>query len=169
MELTHEQNIMKESDSADNSTVKEPYILFELAGTTYGIHSRNVQQMEMLENITPVPNTPGYIDGVMFSRGQVIPVINLRKRLGMEPTDYDLRTRVIVVRYGDRTAGLIVDSAREYLNLDSGSIQESPGFIAGLSGSYLEGIFTKDDRVILIFRIEGIFRNEEHSEFINKL
>jgi purine-binding chemotaxis protein CheW len=150
------------------TTASEPYILFELAGTTYGIHSMHVSQMEMLENITPVPNTPAHIEGVMFSRGQVIPVINLRKRLGIEAKDNDLRTRVIVVRHEERTAGLIVDSAREYMNLESGSIQPSPGFIAEQSGSYLEGIYKSGERIILIFRLEGILKNGDHSELINE-
>ena len=62
------------------------FILFEVAGTTYGIASRDVQQMEMIDHITPLPNAPDYVDGVVFTRGQVIPAVNLRVRFGFERT-----------------------------------------------------------------------------------
>lgn len=159
---------MKENDTGID-VVKEAYILFELAGTTYGLHSSFVQKMEMLENITPVPHSPHYVDGVMFSRGQVIPVINLRKRLGMEKKDHDLRTRVIVARYKDRIAGLIVDAAREYMNMPSDIIQPAPEFISGLSGSYLGGIAKLGERIILIFNVEGILKNEDQTEINKKI
>lgn len=159
---------MKENGT-NTDVVKEAYILFDLAGTTYGIPGRFVQKMEMLENITPVPNSPHYVEGVMFSRGQVIPVVSLRKRFGMEEKEYDLRTRVIVVRYKDRVTGLIVDSSREYLNIPSEIIQPAPEFIAGLSGSYLGGIAKTGERIILIFNVEGILQHEIKTEINTKI
>ena len=62
----------------------EPFILFELAGTTYGVRSRFVQQIEMIEHVTPVPNAPPAVEGVVLARGQVIPALNLRARFGFE-------------------------------------------------------------------------------------
>ena len=64
----------------------DSYILFELAGTTYGVASTDVQHMEMLDHITPVPNAGPDVEGVVFSRGQVIPAINLRLRFGFPKT-----------------------------------------------------------------------------------
>ncbi len=133
-----------------NGTNSEPYILFELAGTTYGVRSQVVQQMEMIEHITPVPNAPDFVEGVVFLRGQVIPAINLRRRFGFPKVPYDLRTRLIVVRTGGRTVGLIVDSAREFVPLDPATIQPPPEGVAGLSGHYLAGIATLGERLVLI-------------------
>jgi chemotaxis signal transduction protein len=93
----------------------EPFVLFELAGTTYGVRSRFVQQMEMIEHITPVPNAPPAVEGVVLARGQVIPALNLRVRFGFERAPFDLRTRLMVVNHGERTLGLIVDTSREFL------------------------------------------------------
>ncbi len=70
----------------DNLNDSEPFILFELAGTTYALRSQVVQQMEMIEQITPVPNAAPFVEGVVFSRGQVIPAVNLRVRFGLEKT-----------------------------------------------------------------------------------
>ena len=60
----------------------EPYVLFELAGTAYALPSHAVQRMEMVEHVTPVPNAPPFVDGVVFSRGRVVPAVNLRRRFG---------------------------------------------------------------------------------------
>jgi purine-binding chemotaxis protein CheW len=147
---------------------KEPYIIFEVAGTFYGIKSLFVQQLEMIENITPVPNTPGYIDGVMFSRGKVIPVINLRVRFGLEKISYDVKTRVIVVRLFDRNVGLVADSAKEYLKLLVSSIQPAPDFVSELASSWLSGIAVNEKRTILILNVEELMSTEEnHKVTIN--
>lgn len=150
---------MKMEKSGDEKAEKEPFILFEVAKTTYGVRSHFVQQMEMIDNITGVPNTPGYIDGVMFARGEAIPVINLRARFGRERIDYDLKTRVIIIRYEGRSVGLIADAAREYVNLPAGSIQQTSG-IMGSDASWLEGIIKSGDRTILILNINELLKTE---------
>lgn len=137
---------------------REAYIIFDVAGTTYGILSSEVQQLEMIENITPVPNTASYVDGVMFSRGQVVPVINLRSKFGLERADYDLKTRVIIIRHEDRAVGLIADSAKEYLNLPSSAVQETPELISGANASWLKGIARLGERTILIFNISELMK-----------
>ena len=132
------------------------FILFEVAGTTYGIASQDVQQMEMIEHITPLPNAPAYIDGVVFTRGQVIPAVNLRSRFGFERTKNTSRTRLVVVSHGGRTVGLIVDAAREFISIPPDTIRPPHEAISNLSGSYLEGIAAVDDRIILILKVEEI-------------
>ena len=82
----------------------QTYILFSVAGTTYAVQSYQVRHMEMVEHVTPVPNAPPSVEGVVFSRGQVVPVINLRVRFGFERAQRDLRTRLLVVESG-RPAG----------------------------------------------------------------
>ena len=134
----------------------EPHILFELAGTTYAIASRTVQQMEMVEQITPVPNAPAYVAGVVFLRGQVVSAINLRKRFGFETIKHDFRTRLVVVGYKGRTVGLIVDSAREFAAIPWESMQPPPEAITGLSGKYLRSIATLGDRLVLVLNVDEI-------------
>ena len=137
-------------------TTAESYILFELAGTTYGIGSQWVQQMEMIEQITPVPNALSFVEGVVFSRGQVIPAINLRVRFNLEKKAYDLRTRLIVIHTSYRTVGLIVDTAREFLAIPQASIQPPPEAISGLCIRYLSGIATLGKRVILLLNVDEL-------------
>jgi len=139
----------------------ETYILFELAGTTYGICSKSVQQMEMIEHITPLPNAPPSVEGVVFTRGQVIPAINLRTRFGFEKAAYTARTRLIVTSHNGRVVGLIVDSAREFLAIPKDKIQPPPESIAGLSGKYLQGIVTLDDRIVLVVELDELVSIEQ--------
>ena len=134
----------------------EPFILFELAGPTYGVRSRFVQQMEMVEHITPVPNAIPAVEGVVLARGQVIPALSLRVRFGFEKIPYDLRARLVVVKSGERTIGLIVDTAREFLRIPAGTIEPPPEAITGLSGKYLEGIATIGGRMILVLNLQEV-------------
>jgi purine-binding chemotaxis protein CheW len=134
----------------------EPFILFELAGTTYGVRSRFVQQVEMIEHVTPVPNAPPAVEGVVLARGQVIPALSLRRRFGFESVPFDLRSRLVVVSTGGRTIGLIVDSAREFLRIAESFIEPPPEAITGLSGKYLEGVATISDRIILVLDLDEV-------------
>ncbi len=138
------------------STELEAFILIELVGTTYGVRGSFVQQMEMIEHITPVPNAPAAIEGVVLARGQVIPALSLRARFGFEKIPYDLRTRLVVINNGKRRVGLIVDTAREFVKLPASAIEPPPEAISGLSGRYLEGIATLNGRLILILDLEAV-------------
>lgn len=140
----------------NNQSDAEPFILFELAGTTYGVRSRFVQQIEMVEHVTPVPNAGAAVEGVVFARGQVVPALNLRVRFGFEKAPFDLRTRLIVVNTGARVVGMIVDTAREFLHIPAAIIEAPPEAITGLSGKYLEGIATLDGRLILILNLDEV-------------
>ena len=136
----------------------EEFVLFELVNTTYAVHSSAVSRLEMVENVTPVPNATESLEGVVLSRGRIIPAVNLRSRFGFTKIPYDLRTRLIVVEADNRTVGLIVDSAREFTRLPAAEIKAPPEAIATLNGDYLEGIATINSRVILVLRLEEILK-----------
>ena len=141
----------------------KPYILFELGGTSYAIGSNVVQRLELVEHVTPVPNAPSYVDGVIFSRGRVVPAINLRLRFGLIRTPYDEKTRLIVVAHMDRVVGLIVDSAREFISIPDSAIQPLPESLSDTSGNYLSGIATAGDKVILLLEVGELLKEAETS------
>src|SRR5262245_54074594 len=128
----------------------ETYILFDIAGTTYALNSQSVQQIEMIEHITPLPNAPAFVEGVVFTRGQVIPALNLRTRFGFERLSHSVRTRLIVTNTSGRVVGLIVDSAREFMSIGPDTIQPTPQTLTEVSGKYLKGIVTVGERIVLI-------------------
>jgi len=137
----------------------EPYVLCELAGTAYAVPSRAVERMEMVETVTPVPNAPAFVDGVVFSRGRVVPAVNLRRRFGFERVPYDLRTRLVVVAHAGRAVGLIVDAAREFVTIPADVVQPAPEGLAGTSGSYLAGVATLAGKVILILDVAAVLEH----------
>lgn len=132
------------------------YILFGVAGTTYAMRSDHVLHMEMIEHVTAVPNAPPFVEGVVFSRGQVVPVINLRARFGFERAPIDLRTRLLVVQTQGRRVGLMADEAREFVGIPDDAVRPPGDAIVGLSGNYLEGVATLGDRIVLILDIREV-------------
>ena len=137
------------------------YILFTVAGTTYALPSGEVRHMEMIEDVTRVLNAPSFVDGVVFSRGQVVPVVNLRARFGFERAPNDLRSRLIVVQSGARLIGLVVDSAREFVNIPPDAVQPPHEALAGMSGRYVEGVASVGDRLILTLNLPHILNFTE--------
>ena len=112
--------------------------------------------MEMVEQVTRVPNAAPFVDGVVFSRGQVVPAVNLRARFGFERAPYDLRTRLVVVNSRGRQVGLIVDDGREFLRLPATAIAPPQDSLAGLSSQYVEGIASLNGRLILVLNLENL-------------
>jgi purine-binding chemotaxis protein CheW len=137
------------------------YVLFTVAATTYALPSSEVRHMEMIEDITRVPNAPSFIDGVVFSRGQVVPVVNLRARFGFEREPFDLRTRLIVVQAGARLIGLVADAAREFVSIPPDAIQPPNEALTGMSGRYVDGIASVRDRLILVLNLDRILNFAE--------
>jgi len=141
---------------SDTTSATDTFILFTVAGTAYALRSGEVQHMEMVEQVTRVPNAAPFVDGVVFSRGQVVPAVNLRARFGFERVPYDLRTRLIVVQSGGRNVGLIADDGREFLRVPAGAVQPPQDTLAGMSGRYIDGIVSVNDRLILILNLNQL-------------
>lgn len=139
----------------------ESYILCSVANTTYALRSDDVRHMEMVEQITPVPNASTYLEGVVVSRGQIVPVLNLRARFGFDRVAHDLRTRLVVVQVADRCVGLVVDSAREFVRIPQETIQPPSHAITNLSTNYLEGVATVGDRIVLVLNVARVLEAAE--------
>ena len=132
------------------------YIIFSVAGTAYALPTDQIAHIEMVNEVTRVPNAPRFVDGVVFSRGEVVPAVSLRARFGFDREAYEVRTRLLVVRSGDRKVGLIVDSAREFLAIDDSAIKPPSETVSGLSGEYVRGIATVGDRMIVVIDLDAI-------------
>jgi purine-binding chemotaxis protein CheW len=139
----------------------QAYILFELAGAHYALHSTEVQHIEMLEHVTPVPNAPTAVEGVVFSRGQVIPALNLRVRFGFPKAEKTLRTRLIVVQVKRRTVALVVDAAREFENIPIDSIRPIEETLTSVHDNYLQGVATVKERLVMLLNLEAVLNLAE--------
>lgn len=139
----------------------ESYVLCELANTTYALRSDDIEQLDMVGQVTPVPNAPAFVDGITSLRGRVIPVVNLRARFGFERAAVDLRSRLVVVKAGGRSVGLIVDSAREFARIPAESIQPPPDGLAELSSQYLQGMAHLGERLVLVLNMTELLNVTE--------
>jgi purine-binding chemotaxis protein CheW len=143
---------------AVNASGNESYVLCELAGTTYAVRSDDIEQLDMVGQLTPVPNAPAFVDGVTSVRGKVIPAVSLRARFGFDRAPHDLRTRLVIVRAEGRSVGLIVDNAREFAAISEGSIQPPPDGLTDLSSRYLRGMVHLGERLVLVLDVPELLR-----------
>jgi purine-binding chemotaxis protein CheW len=111
--------------------------------------------------LTRVPKTPGFVEGVTSVRGQIIPVVSLRRRFQLEPQPPDLRTRLIVIRLEERRIAMLVDSAREFTRIASESIQPPPASLTGPGVEYLEGVAPLGSRLVLVINLHRLFDEKE--------
>jgi purine-binding chemotaxis protein CheW len=141
--------------------MKDNYIIVSVAGTSYALPSHQVAHIELVDQVTRVPNAPPAVDGVVFSRGAVVPALNLRARFGFETVAYDLRTRLVVVQHQGRTVGLVVDSAREFVSIPESAIQPPNETLTGLSGRYLLGVATLGERMIFVLALAEVLNVDD--------
>ena len=139
----------------------DSYILCELAGATYALRSDDIEQLEMVGHVTPVPNAASFVDGVTSVRGRVIPVVSMRARFGFERSAHDLRSRLVVVKSEGRSVGLIVDNAREFAAIAPDAIQPPPDGMAELSTRYLRGMAHLGERLVLVLDVTELLNVTE--------
>jgi purine-binding chemotaxis protein CheW len=143
-----------------NTTMQESYIVFEVAGASYAAPSAQVVMLEMVDTITRVPNAPEFVEGVAAVRGQIIPVISVRRRFHVQPIPLDIRARLVVIRLGERQVGMLVDTAREFVRISSDQIHLA-GDLTGPGVEYLDGVATLPSRLILLVNLERLLSFED--------
>ena len=163
-------DIANTMDQAVKSMIKKEgkYLTFSLSGEEYGIGILKVKEIIGLMAITPVPQTPRYVKGVINLRGKVIPVIDLRLKFGMESIAYTERTCIIVVEVsgGDRKIlmGIIVDSVSEVLNIKTGEIADTPTFGAKMDTAYILGMAKMGGGVKILLDIDRVLSNQDFQD-----
>ena len=138
------------------------YILFDVAGTSYALPSQAVAHVEMVDQVTRVPNAPAFVDGVVFSRGQIVPAVNMRARFGFERAPLDVSSRLVVVHYQGRSVGLLVDACREFLTLPPESIHPPGDALGGLSAQFVVGVASINSRLIIVLGLDRLLNTTDH-------
>ena len=141
------------------------YLTFTLAEEEYGIGILKIKEIIGMMSITSVPRTPDFVKGVINLRGQVIPVLDLRRRFGMDEIDYTERTCIIVVEIEGETGtvmiGIVVDSVSEVLNIKGEDIEPAPTFGARLNTDYILGMAKMEGGVKILLDIDEVLSSEE--------
>jgi purine-binding chemotaxis protein CheW len=141
------------------------YLTFTMDEEEYGIGILKIKEIIGMMPITPVPQTPEHVKGVINLRGRVIPVVDLRLRFGMDSIDYNERTCIIVVeidgRAGTVMIGIVVDSVSEVLNIKAEEIEDTPTFGTKLNTDYILGMAKMEGGVKILLDIDKVLGNDE--------
>ncbi len=115
-------------------------VSFQLGSEEYGVDISQVQEIIRMVEITHVPRAPRFMEGVINLRGQLIPIIDLRTRFGMQRIDATKSTRIVVTEIGSKRVGIVVDSVSEVLNIPIENVEDAPEMIAGVGTEYIQGV-----------------------------
>ncbi len=138
------------------SSNMDQLVVFKLGSEEYALSILQVQEIKKMTDITRVPNTPSYITGVINLRGSVLPVIDLKNRLGLPAAEYDDDTRIIIVKTDDIVVGLIVDFVTEVMMIDKTQIDAAQTVVTGETGKYVSGIGKYNGRLIILLNLTAI-------------
>jgi purine-binding chemotaxis protein CheW len=133
-------------------------VVFKLGREDYGVSILQVQEIKRIMDITRVPHAPDFIKGVINLRGSVLPVIDLKKRLGLPPGDYTDNTRIIIIKVEEIVVGIIVDAVSEVTAIEQSSIEATQSVVSGVNAQYLSGVGKLADRLIILLNLETIVR-----------
>jgi len=136
--------------------MQNQYVVFQLEDELYGVDILQVRGIEKMLPLTRVPNAPSFVKGVCNLRGSVIPVIDLKKRLGLQPNRDDSNAKIIIVNVGKQTVGMTIDAAADVVSLDSGDVEPSPSLSSGIDAEFISGVAKINNRLLIILDMERI-------------
>ena len=139
-------------------------VSFRLAQEEYGIEITQVQEIILMGEITRVPQTADYIQGLINLRSTVIPIVDLRLRFGLDQGETTDETRIMVVNVAGKTIGIIVDAVSEVLRISQEQIAPPPATVAGLGQEYLTGLVKLEDNLLILLDINKILGEEEAAQ-----
>ena len=156
---------MEQLDALSNkisfATDGNQFLTFALGDEEYGVEILKVQEIRGYSAVTPIPNTPSYIKGVMNLRGTIIPVVDLRSKLSMQEAEYNQFTVIIVVNVGTKVMGLIVDGVSDVLNIPKDDIQAAPDFGAEVDARFINGMAKAGDKLVVLLDIDRVLGRDE--------
>ena len=140
---------------------RREYLAFTLGGEEYGIDILKVQEIRSYEQPTRIANAPAFIKGVVNLRGVIVPIVDLRVKLGCETVEYNGFTVVIVLNVRGRVVGAVVDSVSDVLELGAGTIKPAPELHTAVDTSFITGIGSVNDRMLILMDIEALMTSAE--------
>lgn len=148
------------TDVSEASGAEGQYLTFMLAGEEYGVEILKVQEIKGWDSVTPIPNTPTHVLGVLNLRGAVVPIVDLRTRFSLEMIPYGPTTVVIVVKMQhadqERTVGLVVDAVADVYRLEHSEIQASPEMGCTIHTEFVRGLATVDGKMVILLEVDRL-------------
>jgi len=135
-------------------------VSFRVGSEEFGLDILRVQEIIRVQQLTRVPNSPGFIEGVINLRGKVIPVVSLRKIFGLGPAEQDKQARIVVIEMGGTVVGFLVDSVSEVVRLPAGTV-EPPPRLGKVKREYVSGVGKLENRLLILLDVERLMTDSE--------
>ncbi|MDZ7804189.1 chemotaxis protein CheW [Thiohalophilus sp.] len=140
------------------------WVTFKLEGEKYGIKVMQVQEVLRMNEIAPVPGAPDYVLGIINLRGNVVTVIDTRKRFGLPIREPDDSTRIVIVEAENQIVGILVDSVAEVANLRTSEIETAPNVGNDESAKYIQGVSSQEGELLILVDVNKLLTDEEWEE-----
>ena len=136
-------------------------VTFSTGDEEFGVDILRVQEIIRTMAITKVPKAPEFVEGVINLRGKVIPIIDLRRRFGLQPKTHDKHTRIIVIEINNMIVGFVVDSVSEVLRIPASTVEPPPPVVAGLESEYISGVGKLHDRLLILLDLDKLLSHAD--------
>ena len=158
---------MAEAADQANQAISQ-WVTFFLEKEKYGIQVMQVQEVLRVSDIAPVPGAPDYVLGIINLRGNVVTVIDSRKRFHLPEKEPDDSTRIVIIEAeNEQVVGILVDSVAEVAELSASEIETAPNVGNEDSARYIQGVCNKDDELLILLDVEKLLTDEEWDEVAN--
>jgi purine-binding chemotaxis protein CheW len=137
-------------------TNEKQYLTFRLDGQDYAISILKIQEIKGWDKITPIPNSPAYVKGVLNLRGVIVPVIDLRLRFGLKESERDVFTVIIVANVGGRLAGIVVDAVSDVINVAADQLCEAPKYEGEQNREFIKELAQVDGKLLVLLDIDRL-------------
>jgi purine-binding chemotaxis protein CheW len=138
-------------------------VVFELGEENFGVDISSVESIIKMQELTKVPHSPTFVEGVTNLRGIVLPVLDLRKRFGLPKADGTKDTRIVVTNVDGIKVGMIVDSVSEVLTIPDSVIESTPAMISSVDTAFITGIAKLDNRLVILLDLTRVLTSNEQN------
>jgi purine-binding chemotaxis protein CheW len=138
-----------------------------LESEKYGINVMQVQEVLRVTEIAPVPGAPDYVLGIINLRGNVVTVIDTRRRFGLPTKEMDDSTRIVIIEAEDQVVGILVDSVAEVVDLRASEIETAPNVGTEESSKFIQGVASVDSELLIIVDLNKLLSDEQWAEMMN--
>lgn len=152
----------QQNPSQDDQVLQ--YVTFRLDNETYGLNVMQIQEVLRYTDIAPVPGAPDYVLGIINLRGNVVTVIDTRRRFGLAEAEVTDATRIVVMESADQVMGILVDSVAEVVYLKSSEIETAPNVGNEESARFIQGVCNKDGELIILVEFDKMLSDNEWAE-----
>jgi purine-binding chemotaxis protein CheW len=139
------------------------YVNLLLNDEKYGIDIMDIEEILRMMDITKVPKAPSFVEGIINIRGKVIPIVDLRKKIGIPAREYTSFTRIIVVNLRGKQVGFIVDQVEEVLRVDSSLVDKAPVASTSVENQYIKGVARLSTGMVIILNVHHLFGSSEQN------